>query len=155
MIPIVQKSGWDSEGEAIPMLPSPVPMLAASKERWYAVQTRSQHEKVVASQLEQHGVRTYLPLLAEVHRWSDRRKVIHVPLFPGYAFIHAVTSPDTVAKVVRIDGIVSIVGPRGQGTPIPDEEIEAVQRLLTHEIPYVNHPFLKVGQRVRIRGGAL
>ena len=109
----------------------------------------------MAAQLHGHGIHTYLPLVPEVHRWSDRRKVVDVPLFPGYAFIRSANSVETTAKVVRIDGVVSMVGTRPCGTPIPQEEIEAIQRLLTNDIPYVNHPFLKVGQRVRVRGGAL
>lgn len=43
----------------------------------------------------------------------------------------------------------------GQGTPIPDAQIDAVQTLISQELPWSNHPFLKIGQRVRIRGGAL
>ena len=39
--------------------------------------------------------------------------------------------------------------------PIPDEQIDSIQRLLSHKIACQAHPFLKVGQRVRVRGGAL
>jgi hypothetical protein len=47
------------------------------------------------------------------------------------------------------------VGPHGEGTPIPDEQIEFVRTLLARKVPFASHPFLKVGQRVRIRGGSL
>ena len=54
-----------------------------------------------------------------------------------------------------VDGVVGLVGSRGQGTPIPEEQIEAVQKLVDEELSYSEYPFLKIGQRVRIRSGAL
>lgn len=132
----------------------PATSVAAVEERWYAVWTRSRHEKLVAAKLENMGVPTYLPLVTEVHHWSDRRKVVQVPLFPGYVFIHVPTLNEARSILFRVGGFVGIVG-NGQGTAIPDEQIESVRTLLTNSARYQNHPFLKVGQRVRIRGGAL
>lgn len=117
--------------------------------------TRARHEKVVATQLSGRGVETYLPLVEEIHRWSDRRKRVQVPLFPGYAFIHACESAQTVAAVAGVESVVRIVGAHPTGTPIPDAQIETVQRLVTQNVPCVNHPFLEVGQRIRVRGGPL
>jgi transcription antitermination factor NusG len=119
------------------------------------VHTRARHEKAVASQLRDRGVETYLPLVDEIHRWSDRRKRVSVPLFPGYTFIHASGSAETLSAVTKVASVVKVVGAQPSGTPIPDQEIEALQKLLTHKIPCAYHPFLKAGQRVRIRGGAL
>jgi transcription antitermination factor NusG len=109
----------------------------------------------VAAQLRGRGIDVYLPLVEEIHRWSDRRKLVQVPLFPGYTFFHARESAETVSTMAQIESVVGIVGMGPGGTPIPDEQIAAVQRLVSHNIPCVNHPFLQVGQRVRIRGGAL
>jgi transcription antitermination factor NusG len=47
------------------------------------------------------------------------------------------------------------VGARGEGTPIDEEQIESVRLLLEQGMPVCSHPFLQVGQRVRIRSGAL
>jgi transcription antitermination factor NusG len=38
---------------------------------------------------------------------------------------------------------------------IPDEQMDAVRLLLAEQLPCAAHPFLKIGQRVRIRGGAM
>jgi transcription antitermination factor NusG len=57
--------------------------------------------------------------------------------------------------VLCVDGVFSFVGTRGEGIPIPDAQIEAVRALVDGQLPWSNHPFLKVGQRVRIRSGAL
>lgn len=155
---VFHKNRWESGGEAVADWRSagtcalPLPNSA---QKWYAVHTRSRHEKVVAAQLRGRGVDTYLPLVEEIHRWSDRRKRVQVPLFPGYTFIHACDSAETMATVAQVPSAVGIVGAEVGGTPIPDEEIATVHRLLSNNIPCVNHPFLKLGQRVRIRGGAL
>jgi transcription antitermination factor NusG len=58
-------------------------------------------------------------------------------------------------KALRVDGVFSLLGVRGAGTPIPDEQIEAVRALVEGPLPWGSHPFLKIGQRVRIRSGAL
>lgn len=156
---VFHRYGWESEGGAASSWKSSVepcdlpPALLPKK--WYAVHTRARHEKVVAAQLRGRGVETYLPLVEEIHRWSDRRKRVQVPLFPGYAFIHACGSSETVAAVAAVESVVRIVGTHPSGTPIPEEQIQTVHRLVSHNVPCVNHPFLEVGQRVRLRGGPL
>jgi transcription antitermination factor NusG len=57
--------------------------------------------------------------------------------------------------VLCVDGVFSFVGPRGEGTPIPDSQIEAVRALVKGQLPWSSYPFLKIGQRVRIKSGAL
>src|SRR6185437_667524 len=58
-------------------------------------------------------------------------------------------------KALRIDGVYSLVGTRAEGTPIPEEQIETIRRIAAERVPWQAHPFLKIGQRVRIRSGAL
>jgi transcriptional antiterminator NusG len=123
--------------------------------RWYAVRTRSRHEKMVADQLQSHDITAFLPLVTQVHRWSDRRKTVQVPLFPGYTFVRVVPSAEQYVRVLRVYGVSSFVGVRGQGTPIPDKQIDDIQVLLESNAAYSICPLLKVGQRVRIRGGCL
>ena len=122
---------------------------------WYAIQTRPRHEKVVAGQLQIRGITTFLPLVTEIHRWSDRRKLVELPLFSAYVFVHLVTASEMRSRVLHTVGVLRLVGQQAEGTPIREEEIESVRRLLAQNVPFINHPFLKVGQRVRIRGGAL
>ena len=57
--------------------------------------------------------------------------------------------------MLRVEGVIGFVGVRGEGTPILESEIENVRLLLSREVPFVSYPFLKIGQRVRIRGGSL
>ena len=123
--------------------------------QWYAVHTRSRHEKLVVNQLEQRGIKTFLPLISEVHRWSDRRKVVQLPLFSCYAFVHMRLLPELWYKVMQTNGVLRFVGVRGEGIPIPESQIESLRAVLSSAVPYALCPFLQVGQRVRIRGGAL
>ena len=129
--------------------------VAASQPQWYAIHTRSQHEKAVVSHLKSEGIETFLPLVSEIHRWSDRRKVVEVPLFSCYAFVNLCLVPEMWAKVVRVSGVLRFVGTRGEGVPIPENQVESIRALLSGKLPYSVYPFLKVGQRVRVRGGAL
>jgi transcription antitermination factor NusG len=123
--------------------------------QWYAVHTRSKHEKIVVSQLERRGIKTFLPLISEVHRWSDRRKVVQLPLFSCYAFVHVRLLPELWFQVMQTNGVLRFVGVRGEGIPIAESQIETLQTLLSSDVPCTLCPFLQVGRRVRIRGGAL
>jgi transcription antitermination factor NusG len=122
---------------------------------WYAIQTRSRHEKMVAHQLQNQGIITFLPLSSQMREWSDRQKLVQLPLFPGYAFVRLVYGPEERLRVLRTEGVVSFVGTSGQGIAIPEAQIEHIQTLLASKVPFESHPFLKAGQRVRIRGGSL
>ena len=122
---------------------------------WFAVRTRSRHEKLVAKQLENQGIESFLPVVTQTRNWSDRRKQIETPLFSGYAFLRMIHSSDDRVRVLRTQGVVSFVGVQGTGTPIPDYQIEDIKTLVASRISYEERPFLRVGQRVRVRGGAL
>jgi transcription antitermination factor NusG len=122
---------------------------------WYAIRTRSRHEKVVARQLDGLEIENFLPLCNAIHRWSDRRKEVELPLFPGYAFVRLVYSPQERVRVLRVFGVAGFVGAQNKGIPIPDHQINDIKTLLTQNVPFENHPSLQIGKRVRIRGGSL
>jgi transcription antitermination factor NusG len=127
----------------------------AEEARWYAVHTRARHEKMVAERLLELGFTTFLPLVKETRRWSDRNKVVELPLFGCYVFVRFAASNQKRLRVCQTDGVLQIVGVKGQGIAIPDEQVEAVRAVLSGSLAWSNHPFLKIGQRVRICGGAL
>lgn len=125
------------------------------EEQWYALYTRSRHEKAVAASLRQKGVTTFLPLFPRVHRWSDRRKTVQVSLFPGYTFVRVDATPESCVRILQTSGVVGFVGTGRRGIPIPAKQIEDIQTVLAQNIPCAIFPFLRVGQRVRVRGGCL
>lgn len=123
--------------------------------RWYAVRTRSRHEKLVARQLENQGIQAFLPLVTKINQWSDRRKQVEQPLFSGYAFVRLNHSSADRVRVLQTQGVVNFVGAQGTAIPIPDQEIENINTLLASKATYQERPYLHIGQRVRVCGGAL
>ena len=122
---------------------------------WYAVWSRSRREKMVATALTNTGVTTFLPLVTETHRWSDRRRSVDVPLFPGYVFVQIPNSAEAHLRVLKTSGVVQFVGNRQGAVPIEDKEIKDVRAVLEQKVSCSPYPFLQLGQRVRIRGGSL
>jgi len=150
----------DSEGGALSSVQqawSPaasMPDIGVMREpRWYAIYTRSRCEKRAAQQLQERGVTTFLPLVSERHRWSDRYRAIECALFPSYAFVRIVSGPEARLTVVSTPGVLGLVGIGGAALSIPDKEIEDIQTLIVHRALCEPYPFLRIGQRVRIRGG--
>jgi transcription antitermination factor NusG len=129
--------------------------FAQQEPSWYAVHTMARHEKRIAAQFEEKSVCTFLPLLHQVHTWSDRRKVVEIPMFSCYAFVHMVQTVEERLKVLRTPGVLGFVGSERQGTPIPDEQIESLRKAISEKLPCLPHPFISVGKRVRICGGSL
>ena len=130
------------------------PVVASTGLPWFAIQTRPRHEKRVAEELQQRGITTFLPLLREVHSWSDRRKAIQVPLFSCYAFVNIDPMAGNRVAVLRVPGVLGFVGSNHHLSPVTDSEILSIRAALSgaEVSPY---PFLRVGQRVRILDGAL
>jgi transcription antitermination factor NusG len=126
-----------------------------AKPRWYALHTKPRHERRVETELGRKAIQSFLPMVNEVHRWSDRRKVVEAPLFSCYAFVRITDVSRAKGTILSTPGVFSIVGTRSAATPIPDCEIEALQKLMASGTPMSSTLFLNVGQRVRVRGGAL
>lgn len=134
---------------------NPIIGVVDQQESWYALHTRPKHEKLVAQRLLERGVETFLPTITEVHRWSDRKKKVELPLFSCYVFAKFISNRTERLNVLRVGGVLALVGSSGEGTPIPDGQVDAVRAVVDGTIPWSPYPFLKIGQRVRIRGGAL
>src|SRR5512146_1213856 len=143
-------SGEQIWTDSIPAMP---PLAHAL--RWYAIQTWPRHEKKVDGGLRGVGITAFLPLVTEIHRWSDRRKTVDVPLFPCYTFVQVQPTPETRLAVLKTPGVIGFVGKYGEGTAISDAEINQVRCVVAERLPFTPYPFLKQGQRVRVRGGAL
>lgn len=121
--------------------------------RWYAVYTRHQHEKVVATLLARKGIEVFLPLYTERSRWADRTKILQRPLFPCYVFLH--TDLTHRLAVLQTASVHFLVGGNTGPAPIPEQEIEAVRRALESRLLVEPYPFLSVGDWVRVKAGPL
>jgi transcription antitermination factor NusG len=120
---------------------------------WYAVYTRSRHEKTVAEQLVHKSVDHFLPLYETVRKWKNGRFKVNLPLFPGYLFVHIPLRERL--QVLQVPGVVQLVGSNGVPLALPQAEIETIRDALTKGLQAHPHPYLKVGSRVRISSGPL
>ena len=120
--------------------------------KWFAVRIRSRCEKSAANYLAAKGLEICSAVVPQRRAWSDRIKVVDIPLFPGYIF--ARFSPRRRVEVLKVPGAVSIVGFGSRDCPIEDSEIDALQKLLRSGSDLQRVPFLSVGAKVRVRIGA-
>ncbi len=127
---------------------------ATGNRQWYAVQVTPRHEKKVALALQEKHLPGFLPLVSEVHYWSDRKKTVEMPLFAGYTFVVLSANEDRITTL-RTPGVVRLAGREHLGTPIPAKQIEDIWMLVNSRLRVDPHPFLNVGDRVRIRSGSL
>jgi transcriptional antiterminator NusG len=122
---------------------------------WYAVSTRSRQEKVAASMLENLSIEHFLPLFKEERRWSDRKQMVTLPLFPGYVFVKVTRAHELQLLVLKVPGIVDFVGNRKVPLAIPESDIESVRAVVTRGVGCSPHPSLRAGCRVRVVRGVL
>jgi len=121
--------------------------------RWYAAYTCANHEKRVSEQLGVRRVEHFLPLYSSVRRWKDRRVTLDLPLFPGYVFVKMALRDRL--QVNQIPGVAHLVGFDGTPAALPEQEIDALRTSLVSGVRAEPHPYLRAGQRVRVKNGPL
>src|SRR3989442_9364680 len=121
--------------------------------QWFAIYTRSRHEKFVARQLAAIQMETFLPLRAQLHRWRDRHKKVEVPLFRSYVFTRFPRQSPMRLAVLKTPGVVRIVGFGQKDAPVPDDQIDTLRRVMEKKQVLYPPPYLRAGPRVRgVRG---
>jgi transcription antitermination factor NusG len=130
-----------------------VPAAPDEQRRWFAVFTRSHHEKRVAQYYAERNIEHLLPVSRVMRQWSHYRKVtLELPLFPNYLFVHISRRERT--RAIEVPGALSLVGQSSVPAPLPDAEIESLREGLKLR-NIAPHPYLVVGARVRINKGVL
>jgi transcriptional antiterminator NusG len=127
--------------------------LAMDGAKWYALYTRSRHEKVVDGELHGRGVESYLPLHRVLSQWKDRRQWVTKPLFPSYLFARLPQQDLWWVRDVR--GVVCAVGNEDGPTPVAAEQVESVRRMLEECEVADPWPYMQEGTRVRVVSGPL
>jgi transcription antitermination factor NusG len=118
---------------------------------WHVLYTRHQHEKVVAHVLSEKGFAVFLPLYSATRRWKDREKQLSLPLFPCYVFLMGPL--ERRFDIVTTPGVHMLVTSAGLPAVVPEEEIKAVRQLIGSRQRVEPHPFLRSGNRVRVKSG--
>jgi len=127
-------------------------MIGISRQ-WYALYLRSRHEKKVHAELEKKKIETFLPLIEEMHIWSDRRKKVQEPLFRGYIFVK--TDLRDKETILMTEGVVRFIGINHKPSWIPESQIEWLRRLVEKSINVQREKYLEIGEKVRITTGPL
>jgi len=131
-----------------------VPILVVeNRPRWYAVYTWARHEKAVARHFEERGLTYFLPLYQAVHRWNKRSSRVSLPLFPGYVFVQ--TAMRERFQPLQVPGVLHYAGSGVTPSPIADDEIEALRKILISGKEVGPHPYLSAGNPVQIVAGPL
>jgi transcription termination/antitermination protein NusG len=121
---------------------------------WFAIHTRSRHEKQVDMFLREKGINSFLPLIRILSRRRDRREFVDLPLFPGYLFVNMTLN--SMYDVINTRGVVRIVGNDNfNHTPIPDKQVNDIKLLLSNNVNFDSFRYLKSGVKVRIKAGPL
>jgi transcription antitermination factor NusG len=121
--------------------------------QWFAVYTTPRHEKHVSQILGERKIETFLPLYRTKRQWKKRLPIdLELPLFPTYVFVRI--GSRARGAVLGVPGVLSIVGSPRDPWPLPDFEIETLRSGL-FECKIEPHPYLIVGERVRIKAGAM
>jgi transcription antitermination factor NusG len=124
--------------------------------KWYAVHTRSRHEFQVFERLTMKGIEAFLPTVERLRKWKDRKKLVTFPLFPGYLFVHIPKRAHDILSVLKIKGVVRLLcSVPGEPEPIPDQQIISLKKLIENKENLDPYPYLKEGNRVRIKRGPL
>jgi len=124
-----------------------------SMPRWFAVYTTPRHEKHVSELLAERRIEAFVPLYRTTHQWQKSRPIVlELPLFPTYVFVRI--ARQARGAVLGTPGVLSIVGSPRESWPLPDLEIDAL-RFGILERTIEPHPYLTVGERVRIKAGVM
>jgi transcription termination/antitermination protein NusG len=133
-------------------LPTVNSQAAAGDARWYAVWVLSNAEFVVEDALRGHDIQAFLPSWLEVTQWSDRKKTIRRPLFPGYVFARCEAA--ALREIPRIAGVIEILPSNLNPAPVDAAEIDNIARALASGRPAVPCQYI-TGDAVIIDSGPL
>ena len=102
-------------------------MTAQNDLNWLLVIVQSRSEKRAASLLRSKGFEVFLPLQHARRQWSDRIKIIEMPLFACNLFCRC--GPKDYLTILNTPGVFSFYEYSGRPIAIPDAEIDRLMRI--------------------------
>ncbi|MEM9918269.1 MAG: UpxY family transcription antiterminator [Bacteroidota bacterium] len=122
----------------------------SNKLLWYALYTYSNHEKKVQFYLDQRKIESFLPFKTEIRQWSDRKKKVVSPLFPGYLFVRI--DKHHIWEVANLPGAIRLIGAGDTPESIPDKVIDSIQKIVSGKVE-VGHLNMRKGEKVKVTAG--
>ena len=129
--------------------------LMNTSENWFVLYTKSRQEKVLASQLTDAGYEVYLPLLKKLSQWSDRKKVLEVPLFNSYVFIKGINEK---ARFKDFKAFVAFLQYNNKPAIVRQAEIDTLKSIIQHGYDineFSTAQEFKIGNKVEVSSGPL
>ena len=122
--------------------------------RWYALYTKSRNEKKVHDRLVADGYECFLPLHKVERQWSDRKKVVEVPLINSYVFVRMVLSQRFA--VLQDPGAVCFINFERLPAPVADKDMDYLRRIMEEDVAVevVDVP-LTPGEKIKVTAGQL
>jgi transcription antitermination factor NusG len=124
-----------------------------SNSSWYVIYTKPRHEKKAAEMLQAMGIEAYCPVKMQIKQWTDRKKVVEVPLFNSYLFVNLEEA--NRSAVFAVSSVVRYIYWCGAPAIVRNQEIEEIKRWLNdfdhHELEV---DYYKADQKVRILSGS-
>jgi transcription antitermination factor NusG len=131
-------------------------MITDPKKKWHAVYVSSRTEKKITDLLNNKGIEAYVPIIKTMRQWSDRKKMVELPLLNGYVFVKINSAENE--KVMQTRGVVNFVRSEGKIAVIRDVEIERLKQLVQlgyHlEATSINKKYNE-GDKIKISSGVL
>lgn len=122
--------------------------------KWYAVYTRPRFEKQVLKGLLDQGIDAYLPLIKTMRQWSDRKKMVEIPLFSSYVFVNI--NRRSYDQVLQTHGVVKYISFEGKAATIPSEQIDNLRIIVnSNEKVETTWETRKKGDIVMVTAGTL
>lgn len=121
--------------------------------KWYVLHTRSRFENVVDDALYRKSLESFLPKIQVQSKRKDRKKVIRVPLFPGYLFIKTNLDPYEHLEILKTVGAVRLIGSREGPIAVPDERVESLKIMVNADMPIATGSRFKKGHRIIVIDG--
>ncbi len=120
---------------------------------WYALHTKSRFENVVNEGLLKKSIEVFLPKITVPSRRKDRKKMIRVPLFPGYVFVKTNLHPDHHLEIVKTVGAVKLVGDNVGPISVHKETIQSIKIMTATDQPITTGYQFRKGDRVMVVDG--
>ena len=122
--------------------------------KWYAVYTRPRFEKQVLKGLLDQGIEAYLPLIKTMRQWSDRKKMVEIPLFSSYVFVNI--DRRFYDQVLQTHGVVKYITFEGKAATIPPDQIDNLKIIVnSNEKVETTWETRRKGDKVIVTAGSL
>lgn len=128
--------------------------LLSNEKHWYAIYTKPRWEKKVDADLLRKGITSWCPIQKVERQWSDRKKIVEIPIFRSYVFIHV--SEKERLDVITTEGVVNFIHYLGKPAVIRDEEIALIKQYLLEKdarLTIISDEGFSESDKVRINAG--